>query len=188
MSLFNNKYRVESIRLKGWDYSWPGLYFLTICTKNRELFFGGIKSEYFNKSIKAANIILSNIGRVADKFWLEIPNKFNDVKLDEYILMPNHFHGIIGINNNNVETLRGASLPRTFGPLSKNSLLSIINHYKGSVKKWCNKNKLNNFSWQSRFYDHIIRNEKELNRIRNYIINNPLKWELDRNNSSNLYM
>ena len=78
-------------------------------------------------------------------------------------------------------------VPTGIQPLVKNSLSSIINHFKGNVKRFCNNNDLE-FAWQSRFHDRIIRNDDELNRIRRYIIDNPLKWELDRNNLENLLM
>ena len=101
-NLYKNKYRLESIRLQNWDYSWNGHYFITICTKEKQHFFGNIENE---------KIILNEIGKIAEKFWLEIPNHFSDVKLDEFVIMPNHVHGILIIDKNNlncsnVETLQ----------------------------------------------------------------------------------
>ena len=153
-----------------------GFYFVTICTKNREIFFGDVVDS---------KMVLSKIGLIADKYWREIPNHFPFVKLDEFIIMPNHIHGIIQINDNRRNAPR--SVPTGIQPLVKNSLSSIINHFKGNVKRFCNNNDLE-FAWQSRFHDRIIRNDDELNRIRRYIIDNPLKWELDRNNLENLLM
>ena len=101
--------------------------------------------------------------------------------------MPNHVHGIIQIENYDRRNAPWR-VPTKFGPLVKNSLSSIINHYKGNVKRCCNKNNFEHFAWQTRFYDRIIRTDEELNRIRQYIQNNPLKWELDRNNQENLFM
>lgn len=172
----------KQYRYKGYDYAQDGFYFVTICVKNREMFLGGA----INGKIK-----LSEIGLAADKFWREIPNHFLFVKLDEYVVMPNHVHGIIIIENNtqNVGTQNFAFLPEyqnKFGPQSKN-LSSIIRGFKIGVTKYANNNNLE-FAWQSRFHDRIIRNENELNCIRQYIINNPLKWELDRNNLENLFM
>jgi len=197
MTLFKNKFRVESARLKNWDYSSPGLYFITICTKNRKLLFGNIKGEYFGKLIKDAKMELSNIGKIAEKYWQEIPKHFNNAELDEYIIMPNHVHGIIQIINNDYPG-RDVALQRLYrgnhpnmskiSPLPK-SLSTIIRSYKSIVTKIINeKYKLNNIIWQSRFYDHIIRNEKELYRIRKYINNNSYRWEFDRNNLENLYI
>jgi REP element-mobilizing transposase RayT len=192
--LYKNRYRIKSARWEGWDYSQAGYYFITICTKNREMFFGDVINE---------KMILSRIGEIAVKYWLETPTGFNNVVLDEFIVMPNHVHGIIVIDNDdntvetrhgteNVETRHGASLQdefkNKFGPLMKNSLSSIINHFKGNVKRYCNKNNFEYFAWQERFYDRVIRNERELYDVRNYILNNPLKWFRDRNNSENLFM
>ncbi len=92
--------------------------------------------------------------------------------------MPNHIHGIIIIEC--VETRHGVSLQeQEFGKLTKQSLSIIVNHYKGSVARWCRKNGFKEFSWQKNYYDHIIRNQDDLHRIRNYIKYNPLKWKED---------
>lgn len=178
--LFKNKYRISSTRLQNWNYSWDGYYFVTICIKDRICCLGNVINGKMQSSEQ---------GKIVEKYWRDLSNQYKNCKLDEFIVMPNHVHGIVVIDNN-VETRRGASLRnrRTFGPLDKNSLSSIINHFKGNVKRWCNKNGSGSFQWQSRFYDHIIRNEKSLNNIREYIRDNPPKWELDRNNLANLYM
>ena len=199
---YKNKYSVESTRLAHWDYANDGMYFITICANNREWYFGDCVN---------GNMEYSNIGAMANVFWREIPKHFPSVDLDEYVIMPNHVHGIIVINkpapanaavnasadapanatvNAFVETRHGASLPRgtrQFGPLQKKSLSLIINQYKGAVKNYCNKNNID-FMWQAGFYDHIIRDEKSLMNIREYIRNNPMKWDLDRNNEKNLYI
>lgn len=87
---FRNKYRIKSARCHNWDYSSNAAYFVTICTQNREHFFGKIVNQ---------KMILSEIGKIADKFWYEIPNHFPYIKLDAFIVMPNHIHGIIIIDN-----------------------------------------------------------------------------------------
>jgi len=183
MKKYKNK---KQYRYKGYDYSQDGFYFVTICTKNREFYFGDIVNKKIN---------LSEIGKITEKCWLEIPNHFPFVKLDEYIVMSNHLHGIIIIENNtqnvgtqNVGTQNFAFLryENKFGPQSKN-LSSIIRGFKIGVTKYAKNNNII-FGWQSRFYDRIIRNNNELNRIRQYIINNTVKWELDRNNLENLLM
>lgn len=86
---FQNKYRVETTRLRSWNYGWNGAYFVTICTKNREFFFGEISNQQMN---------LSEIGEIADLCWKEIPNHFPFVELGEFVVMPNHLHGIIIID------------------------------------------------------------------------------------------
>ena len=90
MSLYKNKYRIETTRLKDWDYSSNGYYYVTICTKNREHYFGEIKDDA---------MMLSGTGMIAEKIWHEIPDHFPFVILDEFIIMPNHLHGIIQIDN-----------------------------------------------------------------------------------------
>ena len=175
--LFKNKYRIPSTRLKGWDYSKSGYYFATICIKNKECLFG---------CVAKGEMKLSDIGIKADQCWLKIPAHFPFVRLDEYIIMPNHIHGIIVIDksDNNVETQNVASLrdwnTNKFGPQS-NNLASIIRGFKIGVKKEATRNDLD-FSWQSRYYERIIRNKKELLNVRNYIRNNPTQWLQDEEN------
>jgi len=90
--LYKNRYRIENNRLKNWDYSSNGSYFVTICTKNRVTYFGKIKNKEMEKT---------RAGIISEKFWLEIPNMFSNIELDEYVIMPNHIHGILIINNTN---------------------------------------------------------------------------------------
>ena len=182
MLLFKNKYRIESTRWQGYDYSQDGFYFVTICAKNKELFFGDAVN---------GKMALSGIGKIADKFWLEIPDHFPFVKLDYYVVMPNHVHGILQIDHGDnviaeTQNIAGADYKNKFGPQSKN-LSSIIRGYKVGVKKYATMNNID-FVWQARFHDRVIRDENELNRIRQYIIDNPERWELDRNNKNGLYI
>ena len=188
---YNNRYRIDTTRLPSWDYGANAPYFVTICTKNREKFFGKI----INNSVR-----LSPISKIAQKYWLEIPKHFPFVKLDKFIIMPNHIHGIIIINKNvetqyfvspkntndpnvktqniagtNVETQNIASLQKNkFGPQSQN-LASIVRGFKSGVKSYTTKNNLE-FAWQPRYYDHIIRDYESLERIRKYIQLNPNRW------------
>lgn len=232
-------------RLPGYDYSSPGWYFITVCTKNKELFLGDIIEN---------QMVLSKVGGIAKIFWLEIPERFSNVLLDAWVIMPNHLHGILkimdedlnfngnwmvnrtGVNkvgretsnvvsenrsniisgnalwrvptilnspaypslypNPNLETTKifSATSNRTkdvtlddkndvstgIHPLKKNSISSVINHFKGNVKRYCNKHGMEYFEWQSRFHDRIIRNEKALWTIRRYIQENPERWQKDR--------
>jgi len=169
-------------RLKEYDYSSNGYYYVTICTKNK---------NNFNGEVVDGKMKLSGIGIIVRDYWLKIPDCYNNVILDEWIIMPNHIHGIIAIqdivNGRDYSNMGGNApwrVPTGLQPLCINSLSSIINHYKGNVKRWCNKNGYEYFSWQSRFYDHVIRNEKSLFNIREYIINNPLNWDIDNENDS----
>jgi len=182
MNLFKNKYRIESTRLKNYDYSGVGSYFITICTKNKQNYFGYVVD---------GEMQLSQIGQIADQCWNEIPKHFPFVLLDEYVVMPNHVHGILivngNINDHRVETQNFASLhghtntsqcqqntANKFGPQSMN-LASIVRGYKIGVKKWATINNVD-FLWQPRFYENIIRNENSLQKIRQYIIENPIKY------------
>ncbi|MBU0577641.1 transposase [Patescibacteria group bacterium] len=169
----------QSYRLKGYDYSKNGLYFVTICTKYGRDFFGEVKNGIMG---------LSDIGCVAAKFWQEIPNHFSFVRLDEWIAMPNHFHGVLEINNPNpVGTRDLASVQRKFGALQRNSLSLIIQSFKAAVKRWCNKNGYEDFLWHVKFHDHVIRDKESLNRVRKYIQDNPVQWELDVENLKNQF-
>ncbi len=170
----------KNIRLKNWDYSSGGNYFVTICCHERISYFGKIENNAIN---------LSEIGSVASKFWIEIPKHFPHVKLDEFIIMPNHLHGIIILDYSLVGTCHGMSLPmphdvtghhkNEFSKPLKNSISIIINQFKSSVKRWCNNNGHVNFVWQSRFYDHIINDQASMENVRAYIKNNPLNWSGD---------
>ncbi|NER98776.1 MAG: transposase [Symploca sp. SIO1B1] len=195
MAVYKGKYRVKSTRLPNRDYGANGWYFVTICTRNQTSFFG----EIIEGQIK-----LSAIGKIAQQFWAEIPKHFKDVHIDAYVIMPNHIHGIVIIDRpHNVETCQqpfghpsaGTSLHSTsidqsnkFGPLKRGSLQAIMNAYKSSVTRWCRKNGHDYFGWQPRFYDHIIRADDSLDRIRKYIVNNPAKWEEDKEHPANLWM
>ena len=137
---------------------------------------------------------LSEVGKIAEKYWTEILKHFPFVNLDEHIIMPNHIHGIIEIDKvgtQNIRTVGTQNLvflqsgyKNKFGPQSKN-LSSIIRGFKIGVTKYVNNGDIN-FSWQPRFHDRIIRNKKELNAIRKYISDNPAKWHLDKDNPENL--
>lgn len=167
------KYKEKTqFRLPWHDYAAPGYYFVTVCTKDREQFFGTVvdgKMQY------------TKIGDEAVKMWLCLPEIFLNIRLDSFVIMPEHLHAIIEIiddNSSPVGTRRGASLQKNaFGPLKNGSLSSIMNHYKGAVKKWCNNNGYECFSWQARFFDEIIRDALHLNGIRQYIKNNPRDWK-----------
>jgi len=216
---YKNKYRIKSARLEGYDYSNAGLYFVTICTFNREHYFG----EIINNKME-----LTNVGVIADLLWYEIKNHSKNIKLHQFVVMPNHIHGIIEIldggdniktDADTVETMHASSLHPTASSQhptassnpkqSSNPILTtasskkmespspskkqqmsnispksgtlgrIIGSYKSAVTR--NVHRLGfDFNWQSRFYDHIIRNNKDYQRISDYIKNNPYQWMEDR--------
>ena len=167
----------KSPRLKTWDYTNPYWYFITICTKDHKNFFGEIIDS---------KMIQNELGARLEFEWLKTEELRENVDLDYYQIMPNHFHGIIILQS--VGTRRGVSLQmeRDFGHILPNSLSIIVNQLKGSVKRWANKNGFNSFQWQRSFYDRIIRNEEELFQIRKYIEQNPLKRGIEKNIPNNL--
>ncbi len=206
MALFQNKYRIESARLQGWDYAREGLYFVTICTRDRARFFG---------EISAGEMQLSPIGEIVAEEWQKTPQVRPNVELDAWSVMPNHLHGIVVITHQmqiskptavetfrrnvstsgeepNVETFRrNVSATAANAPsarLKPNSLGAIINQFKSVCTKRIWAAGFRDFAWQPRFYDHIIRDEKSLQKIREYVINNPLRWEHDKDNPANIFM
>ena len=170
----------RSARLKGYDYSKPGWYFVTICTWKKEPFLGKIEN---------GNIILSEVGRVVYKHWMEIPEHFLSISLDELVIMPNHLHGILRIDevdpNVGVQYIEPLQKRQThqYQHIISQSIGSIIRAFKASVTRHCRRNDLD-FAWQRNFYDHIIRGDKQLHAIREYIQNNPLNWEWDTESNS----
>ncbi len=179
---FQNKYRIKSARLGGYDYRNEGLYFVTICTKDR--------IKYFGECIEHV-LQLNEFGLIAQNYWIEIPLHFPNVSLGEFVIMPNHIHGIICINEKiivernsaSVETHNYASLQNTFQKKIKyfqnlsapsKSLSTILRAYKSAVTK-----ELIEFAWQSRFHDHIIRDLNSFQNIQKYILNNPQNWKDD---------
>ena len=173
---FFDKYRIETTRKPNWDYSSSGWYFVTICTYDRICWFGDVYDKEMH---------LNELGNIAQQCWLDIPKHFPNIKLGEFVIMPNHVHGIITINQTpDVETCHGMSLPM-FGKLPPKSLGSIINQFKGSVKRSANQNN-GSFQWQSNYHDRIIRNEFEYSAKVEYILNNPAKWDEDENNLTNI--
>jgi putative transposase len=170
---FRDRYRVESARLPGWDYRTAGWYFVTVCTKDRIPFFGRVVD---------GDVILSRMGEIVTEEWQRTPEVRPNVVLDEWILMPNHLHGIIVIVDtpDPVETPRRGVSTTTGQRLMAGSLGAIM----GQIKSVCTKRIWaagdTDFGWQSRFHEHIIRDEGSLQRIRQYIINNPRTWTEDR--------
>ncbi|PIZ71471.1 MAG: hypothetical protein COY09_00580 [Candidatus Portnoybacteria bacterium CG_4_10_14_0_2_um_filter_39_11] len=166
-------------RLEGYDYSRGGWYFVTLCVRNYEYLLG---------DITGGKMRLSEIGKIAQKCWSEISKHFPDTDLDEFIVMLNHIHGIIVIRGNTVGNKNFCSLQQPWQKHWARSLSSVVRGFKIGVTKWCCQNNNQNFAWQKSFYDHIIRNEKSLFKIREYIVQNLLKWEFDRNNKDNVFV
>ena len=188
---FRDKYRIPSTRLKNWDYGKNGAYFITICTGNREHFFGEIVTVDDENKMQ-----LNEIGKFADQFWAEIPKHFPFVELGNYIVMPNHVHGILIIDKTNVvddvvlvetETLQcnvstGNGIKNEqMAKISpkRGTISTILRSYKSVVTK--NAHFIHaDFTWQERFHDNIIRNSESFERIQNYIENNVANWKEDK--------
>lgn len=193
MNKFNNRYRIESNRLQNWDYGWNASYFITICTANRKLYFGDIIINN-DDDLRPINIMqLSEIGKLAHKFWLEIPNQFPFIRLDEFVIMPNHVHGILVIDKPNdgihdvvqrdgrdaINRVPTGGITGNKNPMLHENLSRVIRWYKGRTTFESRKIHVD-FGWQPGFYDHIIRNPIAYKRIRRYIRNNPENWNCDR--------
>jgi REP element-mobilizing transposase RayT len=169
MDKYKNRCRISSARAPFWDYGWNAAYFVTICTQNREHWFGEISDGV---------MALSAMGHIANSCWYEIPKHFPFVELGAHIIMPNHVHGIVIINkpdDGRSSQTKSKKTKNQFGPQSKN-LASIIRGFKIGVTK--NARQINpEFAWQSRYHDHIIRNDQSYQKISEYIINNPANWK-----------
>jgi REP element-mobilizing transposase RayT len=209
--------------LKGFDYSQPGGYYVTIGTHRKQHVFGAV----INGQMR-----LSPIGTIASQCWLEIPRHVSNIQLDQFVIMPNHVHGIlIWFDDTDVQLKHGgdsskhrrdvqlkhngdsskhrrgvqlkhngdsskhrrdvqlnaptevlnnitSNLMKSISPPA-NTLSVIVRTFKAAVTTWCRRNGYEHFRWQRNFYEHVIRNDHDLNRIREYIHNNPMKWHLD---------
>jgi len=177
MSSVNHPKR-KVIRLHSYDYSQNGAYFVTIVTKGRRCLFGNVINH---------EMILNEIGRIVKEVWEKIPDHFAFVNVENYIIMPNHIHGIFIIDKpflgQVVGTQHAVSLPEHegFGKPVAGSLATIIRSFKSEVTRRCNLITRTQGSsiWQSRYYEHIIRNERDHQAIYDYILTNPANWLQD---------
>ncbi len=174
----------RSIRLKGYDYTQPGAYFITICAYQRMHVFG----EVIN-----GKMVLNETGKIARDEWFKTAELRPYVKLyeDEFVIMPNHGHGIIWIEDEIVGTRRRRIPTETtekFGKPVKGSIPTIVRAYKSAVTYAVNaeQNMRGAILWQKNYYEHVIRNDRELQNIGWYIVNNPHNWQLDRDNLQNI--
>jgi REP element-mobilizing transposase RayT len=164
----------KSVRIKDYDYSQPGAYFVTICTRNRECMFGEIID---------GEMVLNRFGIIVNEEWLRtaILRVWETVEIDTYIIMPNHVHGIVVINHG-----RGVLQYAPTGMLRSPSqtIGAIIRGFKSASTKRINlsRNTPGNPVWQRNYYEHVIRDEDDLNRIRQYIFENPAHWAEDEEN------
>lgn len=164
----------KSPRLRGYDYSHEGAYFVTICTHERRSLFG-----FINKS----EMVSGALGEIASKCWFKIPDHFPSVELDAFIVMPNHVHGILVLQTTtDTPQINPISTVGTrYSASAQPQLGKIINAYKGAVTRFAKQAGLfRDPIWQSRYHDHIIRDEKALNYIRHYVHDNLARWETDK--------
>jgi len=167
----NNRSR-RSIRLKSYDYSADGAYFITVCVRNRECLLGEIND---------GRMILNQYGAVVRNIWEDLPDRLPDIDLDEYAIMPNHFHAIILINKSpesieihkdldvdDIKTRRKMILPK------------VVGRFKMLAAKAINQRReIEGSFWQRNYYERVIRSEQDCQIGRQYIINNPVQWEMD---------
>jgi REP element-mobilizing transposase RayT len=161
MSLYRNQYRIESTRYPGWNYAWAGWYFITTCVKDRLCCLSTISGE---------DSILNQYGSIVAEEWKARAAK--DIEIDEWVVMPNHFHAIVILKDGERES----------------SLGEIVGQFKSHSSRRIHQSGLPEFEWQERFYDKIIRDPESLYEIRNYIRFNPLKWHLDSENPENAFL
>ncbi len=163
----------KPIRLQGYDYSGIGSYFITICTFQRAYLFGEIQS---------GNKVLNDCGAHAKKCWAAIPEHYPNVSLDEFVVMPNHIHGIIKITDvgvQDLEPLQNALQYNKYQHIIPKSIGSIVRGFKSGVTKWSRNNTNILAVWQRNYWEHVIRDDFEFNRIRKYVQDNIAQWEMD---------
>ena len=184
----------RSIRLRGYDYSTPGAYFITACTHNRLLLFGRVVD---------GKVETNRIGAVVEDCWSKLPDHYDHVAIDAFVLMPNHIHGVIIIEDTSVtvgagqqppakdtRTTVGAglkpALPATIDP-KRHGVPEIVRAFKTFSARRINQMRASAGTpvWQRGFYDHVIRGEDELDRVRTYIMDNPRRWHEDVDNPAN---
>jgi len=180
----------QSIRLKSHDYSKAGSYFITVCTQGRECLFGKVKNSV---------IELNPAGKMIQEIWKGLPQFHSDFTMDEFVVMPYHIHGIIVLTEDVGAGLRAYPPPRATQQNQKIgqprrvaptiTLPDVIHHFK-SYTTARYRDQVENEGWppfpgrlwQRNYYEHVIRNKNSLNKIREYIINNPMRWQFDRDN------
>lgn len=170
----------RSPRLRGYDYSLAGAYLVTICTHERDMLFGEVAD---------GELVLSEFGMIVEDEWVATEQLRPSVELDHFIIMPSHVHGIIVLAAEHERRDVARYVPATTGEEAfrgprAGSLGAIVRSFKSSAAKRVNavRGTPGHPVWQGRYHDHVIRDEKDLGRVRTYIVNNPLRWQYDREN------
>ncbi len=168
----SEKHLRRSLRLKDYDYSQTGAYFVTVCTHKLQPLFG---------EVEKGEMRVNAFAQIVNPIWDELPNRYPDTKTDAFVIMPNHIHCIITV---------GAIHELPLQPVSRRHMLvpKVLGWFKMNTAKRINqmRNTPGIPVWQRNYYEHVIRNENSLNKIREYIINNPMRWHLDRNNTDRI--
>ncbi|MBN1294947.1 MAG: transposase [Candidatus Latescibacteria bacterium] len=173
----------RSIRLTGYDYSQTGTYFITICTQDKECLFGELEDN---------KMVFNHTGRIVKDSWLWLSTQYEYIELDEYVVMPNHLHGILLITDNSMKSTHGIGSSRGGSRTAPtNARRKSVGRLVGAFKTISTKhiNEIRNTPglklWQRNYYEHIIRNDGDLHRVRQYIIDNPMNWNHDPENPYN---
>ena len=156
-------------RIRGFDYSQNGAYFVTICTQNRQRILSKIVGTPVPGCPQAPCPELLSYGKIADKYIRQMNIFYDHLSVDKYVIMPDHIHFLISIHEQVEHPRRGIPTPRT----------SVVARFVGTFKRFCNKEYGQNI-WQARYYDHVIRNQQDYDEIWQYIENNPRKWLIER--------
>jgi REP element-mobilizing transposase RayT len=169
------KHGRHSIRLMGYDYSYGGAYFITICAHSQRCLFGEVKDS---------EMVSNEFGQIVQKYWHKLPELYPQAAFDMFVLMPNHIHGIVAIEVGAIH-----ELPLQ-GRLQRRRMLipKIVGRFKMNTAKRINllRGMPGVQVWQRNYWEHIIRNEESLNRIREYMLSNPKRWLLDRQNPTRI--
>ena len=176
---YKNKYKIDSNRLNDWNYADFGCYYITLVTHNRVKYFGKIEN---------GKMIYNDIGNIVNKEIIRSFDIRKELRLKEYVIMPNHIHFLIMLRKDKVIVYDKNNMPVLFR--KPKSISTFVGSFKSSViskvDNWIDDDNIDlpkfnreNPLWQGNYYDHIVRDEKEFDNISNYIINNPLNWNED---------
>jgi putative transposase len=188
VNLYNTQINTRhSLRLKDYNYSTAGAYFVTICTQKRECLFGQVPVGA--GPCACPPVVISDTGRMLTNVWRQIPDHYPSIDIDEFVVMPNHIHGIIVIAGaGDIEPELPGGRPQGVAPTGL-SFSDVVHRFKTmTTKQYIDGVKQSGWQpfdgklWQRNYYEHVIRSENELNEARQYILNNPLKWSLDNEN------
>ena len=168
----------SSVRLRGYDYSQPGAYFVTICTQGRMCLLG---------DISGGEVQVTAVGGIVKHSWYDLPSHYRNIELDEFVVMPNHVHGIVIITDHVASTVGAGFKPAPTPPQRRHALPEIVRGFKTFSSRRINlmRSTPGHQFWQRNYYEHIIRSENELDQVRRYIQENPAKWADDVDNPKN---